>query len=141
MPDALSRMYYGAYDKPESVWGTLTNIKFVEESFKSLSHSDKFCELSMNNMLKTTKQKINHKTGGGKNEVISDVDSDEENTSLPKIQFLAVEYETQAFYQFDENDEESQPSFTVEDEWDFEESIQNGPLCDAVRYAISSINK
>lgn len=128
MPDALSRMYYGAYKNPESVWGTLTNIKFIEESFNTLSPSDKFCEQSMQNTLKTTKQKLKHKTGGGKVVISDEVDDDE---SQPKLQGVQFDYSKDDMYDFEKN-EEDHPSFTDEDEWDFDNSIQNGALCNAV---------
>jgi RNase H-like domain found in reverse transcriptase/Reverse transcriptase (RNA-dependent DNA polymerase) len=57
MPDALSRMYYSVYKNPSIVWGTIDNIKFIQESFKSLSPSDKLCEQSLQNMTQLTKPK------------------------------------------------------------------------------------
>jgi transposase InsO family protein len=137
MPDALSRMYYGSYNKDvKSVWGTFDNIKFIEDSFKTLSPSDKLCELSMQELVRTTKQKVRHreahKTGGGK------AQTEDEEGSINSLKSLSLcvqnikchSYSDDEFYNFDKEDvTNTSPAFTVEDEWEFENSIQQGALC------------
>ncbi len=133
LPDALSRMYYSTYKDPDTVWGTLSNIKFVEESFRSLSPSDKLCELSLEQMLQSTKQKSRHrdvnKTEGGETQ---HVDMGEENE--PSVNTLNFSYEKR-IYDFDNNTTNDEPAFSIADEYEFDSSMQNGALCYAVNQA------
>ena len=133
MPDALSRMYYGSYKNPEKVWGTVTNIKFIKKSFKTLSPSDKLCEQSLKEMMKISQPKKRykpqvHKTGGGKDEI------NEESVEQADTKILSVstlQYNDDDFYEFDKSSGQI-PAFTEQDEFEFLDSIQNGALCYAV---------
>ena len=124
LPDALSRMYSAVYKNPEKVWGTATNIEFMEETFKSLSPSDFFCEESIKQMLKSTTTKKKHdvqKSGEGKGIQISEEE-------IPDLDLLY----TPEYYGEGTIDTETQ-GFTDEDEFEFEDAVQVGCLFEAAR--------
>ena len=146
LPDALSRMYSATYKSPDSVWGTMTNLKFVETSFKELSPSDILCAESIQNINKPTNIKKKHdqnKSGEGKvkkkvtfSDKISYSDEKktltfpEENTDFPSVDLF---YSSAEFYGEDQQEDPNELGFTDEDEWDFEEALQSGCLFESAR--------
>ena len=50
IPDALSRMYLHSYKNDNEVWGTHTNIHFIESSQQNLSPSDFLCQQSISSI-------------------------------------------------------------------------------------------
>jgi transposase InsO family protein len=69
IPDALSRMYTSTYQK-EDVWGTKTNIHFLDNLSISSSPSDALCQQSLDEIKPLSAVKKRHRdptssTGGG----------------------------------------------------------------------------
>ena len=75
IPDALSRMYLHPYKDDNAVWGTHTNIRFIESSQQSLSPSDFLCQQSISSSKSPTNVKKKYvdeqESGEGNNRKIS----------------------------------------------------------------------
>ena len=78
VPDALSRMYASTYQQEDVVWGTRTNLQFVdthERLTKLASPSDSLCQQSLNEIKPLSAIKKRHQvptdtaSGGGGKEV------------------------------------------------------------------------
>jgi transposase InsO family protein len=139
LPDALSRMYSAVYQSPDSVWGTMTNLKFVESSFKDLSPSDILSAESIKNLNKPTNTKKKHdlsnKSGEGNNNKNKGKLNFESDIHIPIA--LRSLYSSHEFYNVsDEEDLKEEGGFSLEDEWEFEESIQTGPFYESARLNI-----
>jgi hypothetical protein len=78
IPDALSRMYMSAYDRHDTVWGTINNIKILDKFAAHSTPSDVLCAESIRDIKVATNVKPRHRfnnsvprTGEGEGDVPS----------------------------------------------------------------------
>ena len=77
-PDALSRVYTSSYQQKDVVWGTRTNLQFINNFSAECSPSDVLCAQSIAAITPLTAIKKRHRvpstrTGGGKDEAVDDL--------------------------------------------------------------------
>ena len=143
IPDALSRMYMHSYKDNEAVWGTHTNIHFIESSYKSLSPSDFLCQQSISQVKPPTNIKKRYiddnESGEGDQRQISTQIQNHSNTS--SINLVMSIDNPPSLYQYDNNDDyyefHDNNNENNQEEYDEDEyylSNQYGSLCYASSY-------
>ena len=79
LPDALSRMYSGTYNDNNEIWGTLTNLHFINTTNQILSPSDLLVEQSILDQKppKNIKKRHSHPINGGGIQAINLISEDD----------------------------------------------------------------
>ena len=131
VPDALSRMYAGAYADKHVAWGTHDNIHFVKSSQQHLSPSDVLCQQSIDEIVppKSVAKRYRPITsGGGKAQPPVQATNVEPTTAF--VRASAV-YDDEGIYQYDDFAKTEHPDVSADDILDFEMYVQYGALCAA----------
>ena len=134
VPDALSRMYSGAYSDKNVTWGTYDNIRFVEASQQHLSPSDVLCQQSLDEIVPSKSVAKRHRpltSGGGKTEQTPETGAE------PKIAsaFASAVYVSDDFYGYDDIATTTHKGVSADDTVDFDLSMQFGALANAATAA------
>lgn len=98
LPDALSRMYKRAYEDPDTVWGTLDNVRILADFSKVSSPSDYVCQQSIDEITPIKVLKKRHQVFNKQGEVRHSVISTISFCSTPSIASVSAKKQSKGGY-------------------------------------------